>query len=298
MIVKIFCLIISILNANTFDSCLNNDHSANAWYDGQSFNSVNNVWNDKTLNNQNGIISGIINYFDGNDNTNSLYLNGQSSVYGGTSTQITFGNDIGDPNLYVRANHSVINLCKYNGNNKRRIIQGLTINSIFGHWGGMSGVDLNSNLVWMLQGSNLISFDKTTEVFVDHGSILSIPFQNYHSLYAQGSVLYQFDLTTTTPQCLMPDINHTLYHALHSDNLYWIILAIYVYFCCSKKTNMKITTFPILIILSSLFLMINGQIMTNFSSCLVNGHFANAWYDGESFDSINNLWNDKTSNNQ
>eukprot|EP01084_Bolivina_argentea_P034595 64045_1 len=35
-----------------------------------------------------------------------------------------------------------------------------------------------------------------------------------------------------------------------------------------------------------------------FDSCLTNGHFANAWYDGSSIDLVNNVWYDKTAYNQ
>eukprot|EP01084_Bolivina_argentea_P038157 70570_1 len=68
------------------------------------------------------------------------------------------------------------------------------------------GSNSNSNVVWILQETQLISFHKTTETFVDHGSFLGASFGtgNWGTLYAQtddilyagGGSIYQFNLTT------------------------------------------------------------------------------------------------------
>eukprot|EP01084_Bolivina_argentea_P034594 64043_1 len=85
------------------------DGSVAAWYDGESYDDKNNIWRDKTCNGQDATIKGVLNYFDGTDQTNPLYLKGKSSVYGTyDQTQITFGYASGDNNSYIRANHTLL----------------------------------------------------------------------------------------------------------------------------------------------------------------------------------------------
>eukprot|EP01084_Bolivina_argentea_P034591 64039_1 len=41
------------------------DGSVAAWYDGDSYDDINNIWRDKTCNGQDATIKGVLNYFDG-----------------------------------------------------------------------------------------------------------------------------------------------------------------------------------------------------------------------------------------
>ena len=119
--------------------CLNNGREIHAWYDGDSIDLSNDLWIDKSGNNNTGelVVNTGIQLFDGTDTSNTeLYLNGQPSVTGTYQTQITFNVELNP------AAHTVFNLAKYRIGSayKARILQGNTHNSLFGFWGARSGI--------------------------------------------------------------------------------------------------------------------------------------------------------------
>eukprot|EP01084_Bolivina_argentea_P180742 312248_1 len=67
-----------------------------AWYDGDSIDLANNMWNDKSGNDQNGLLTG--------ETFFSTSLNGEPVLNGDISDSVQFGN------LNVNAKHTVFNL--------------------------------------------------------------------------------------------------------------------------------------------------------------------------------------------
>eukprot|EP01084_Bolivina_argentea_P115678 205678_1 len=131
--------------------CSAKSNFISAWFDGYSFDMENKQWNDKSENNNIGIINGTgINIFNQLDLTNDLYLNLEPVVYGTISTEILFGSQ-----LNISINHTVFNLCKYRDGEqsiKSRIIQSADSNALFGHWNGLSGVAYEHG--WLTQYSS------------------------------------------------------------------------------------------------------------------------------------------------
>ena len=83
----IFYLLNQIITTigSSLEQCLNQGHEIHAWYDGASIDIANNLWRDKSGNNNTGIINDNtgIELFDGTNTFNSeLYLNGQPIVTG------------------------------------------------------------------------------------------------------------------------------------------------------------------------------------------------------------------------
>eukprot|EP01083_Nonionella_stella_P158431 515724_1 len=118
------------------------------WYDGDSIDIANNVWTDKSVNNNDGNIgvSTGIGVSDGTTETHELftYFN-KTAVYGETTTQITFNVDLHP------INHTVFNYCKYREvGQKYRIIQTGPENGCFGFWRG-SGQAFENN--WITDGN-------------------------------------------------------------------------------------------------------------------------------------------------
>eukprot|EP01084_Bolivina_argentea_P124823 221189_1 len=109
-----------------------------AWYDSDSVDIPNNRWIDK-IGGQDGTIKDAtgIDVFDGADNQNELYLNGQTIVSGTVKTRIEFGNA-----GFMAVDHTVFNLCKYRDNATRRdrILDAREYNGLYGFFGGVSGV--------------------------------------------------------------------------------------------------------------------------------------------------------------
>ena len=75
-----------------------------------------------------------IGLFDGSDNDDEKYLNGQSIVYGSRDTEIIFEIDI-------PPEHTIFSICKYisTGSSKGRIINAMDYNAPIGHHAGKSG---------------------------------------------------------------------------------------------------------------------------------------------------------------
>ena len=96
---------------NPIEQCLlNNDRKIHAWYDGSSIEIENNLWRDKSGNNNNGTIevSTGIELFDGTDTSNfELYLKNQPIVTGTYQSKISFNVQLNP------SNHTVFNLAKY-----------------------------------------------------------------------------------------------------------------------------------------------------------------------------------------
>ena len=120
-------------------TCLNNGREIHAWYDGDSIDLTNDLWIDKSGNNNTGemVVNTGIELFDGTDISNAeLYLNDQPIVTGTHQTQITFNVELNP------SRHTVFNLAKYRigSGYKARILQGNTHNSLFGFWNGRSGI--------------------------------------------------------------------------------------------------------------------------------------------------------------
>eukprot|EP01083_Nonionella_stella_P301623 1035835_1 len=107
------------------------------WYDGDSIDIANNVWTDKSVNNNDGSISVStgIGVSDGTTETHELFTHfNRIAVYGATTTQIEFNVDLHP------TNHTVIHYCKYrDSGTKQRILQATMEDSVFGFWGGLSG---------------------------------------------------------------------------------------------------------------------------------------------------------------
>eukprot|EP01084_Bolivina_argentea_P265606 450284_1 len=122
-----------------------------AWYDSDSIDIAGGAWTDK-IGGHDGVIvdaTGIA-VFDGADDQNELYLNGQTIVSGTYQTKIHFGNP-----SFMAADHTVFNLCKYreNSSHRQRILDALQYNALFGfHSGpnppnGYSGVAHEGNWI-------------------------------------------------------------------------------------------------------------------------------------------------------
>eukprot|EP01084_Bolivina_argentea_P180411 311702_1 len=149
-----------------------------ALYDGTSVDLTSGIWTDRSGNGNDGTITGSGgNTYDGLDMSDVLYLRDQEIFYGKPATHVEFP-------MTVTPRHSVINLCKYNGATKRRIVQSSANNIVFGFWGGKSGVAHYLN-TWLT--------DYNTDRFGDNW-VLSI--QSNTQYYANG-VKYS---TTTGPE--------------------------------------------------------------------------------------------------
>eukprot|EP01084_Bolivina_argentea_P265605 450278_1 len=101
-----------------------------AWYDSDSIDIAGGAWTDK-IGGHDGVIvdaTGIA-VFDGADDQNELYLNGQTIVSGTSATRIDFGNT-----PFMVPDHTVFNLCKYRDNaaKRGRILDALQYNALFG----------------------------------------------------------------------------------------------------------------------------------------------------------------------
>eukprot|EP01083_Nonionella_stella_P170426 579937_1 len=106
------------------------------WYDGDSIDIANNVWTDKSVNNNDGSISVStgIGVSDGTTESHELftYLN-KIAVYGDTTTEITFTD--------LQIDHTVFNYCKYRDSGaKGRILNAYPENGLFGFHQGKSGM--------------------------------------------------------------------------------------------------------------------------------------------------------------
>ena len=122
-----------------FSQCLNNGREIHAWYDGESIDLANDLWVDKSRNNNTGeiVVNTGIGLFDGTDTSNTeLYLNGQPSVTGTTQTQIVF-------NVAMNStSYTVLHLAKYRADpsTKHSILHGDPDNIQLGFWNTRSGV--------------------------------------------------------------------------------------------------------------------------------------------------------------
>eukprot|EP01083_Nonionella_stella_P276982 941626_1 len=107
-----------------------------AWYDGSSYDSTSGVWEDKTSNCLNNIRV-----------TKDLQKNiGSTYEYISGSSTSSFLIPVNIPNEYT-----LFHVCKYNGNNKRRIFNGRNVNWLSGFYGngvvGYSGIAYHENWI-------------------------------------------------------------------------------------------------------------------------------------------------------
>ena len=113
----------------TVSRCLSNDHSISAWYDGDSFNQYLNIWMDKSGNNNYGYIKDdnrLNIYQENTDATKEYWINDKAVISGRQSTEILFDIEINPENF------TVINLCRYGVNKKKRILQTTIDDVVFG----------------------------------------------------------------------------------------------------------------------------------------------------------------------
>eukprot|EP01084_Bolivina_argentea_P301232 519623_1 len=88
-----------------------------AMYDAHGVHLDSHTWVDRSGNENDGIITdsggGVFNDLD---TSNSLYFNDHPVFYGTPATHVSFP-------MTVTPRHTIINLCKYNGAIKKRIVQ-------------------------------------------------------------------------------------------------------------------------------------------------------------------------------
>ena len=127
---------------NNPGGCLSNDSLSQliGWFDGDSMNISNNVWENKSgskrdfIGGDDGIIKNAkdLEKVLETNSSKKLYLNGHPIVYGSQDTQITFG-------PIVSSEFTVINLCKYIDGSNGRILAGKITNTWFGHGWSQAG---------------------------------------------------------------------------------------------------------------------------------------------------------------
>ena len=188
-----------------------------------------------------------------------MYLNGESVVYGSTSSKVRFEPTIWD-------GHTVFNLCKYReSGTRRRIIQGESFDARFGFHSSKSGVGYFYN-GWLTQGS----YDRF--------------FRNW-VLSSQTADLYRAnkqDFTTSSRSysgSTRLTINQGYYSGETSD---WACAEIII-------MNKRISDNEILCIedylLDKYGLSRNETANINPGQCLNDTSKLVGWYDGDSFDS-------------
>jgi len=254
-----------------YDCLLNvNEHSPSAWYDGSSFDDV--LWQDQSGNGHHATVNGTLHYFDGDNASDPLYLNGQPWLFGGVNTTVTF------PTV-VTARHTVFNLCKYNGDVKRKILQGSTTNSWFGHYANQSGVAFEGNEWltlardrfgedWVLSAqqsgwyrANGIDFTVNS---VDRQRTVSIGRLQINAGFVEGE---SSDFACSEVLIFNDQL-------LEKDE----IGCIENYF--NEKYDLGLSVYE-------------QQRPPPFASCLSDGHSATAWYDSSSYLPEFYFWNEK-----
>ena len=306
-----------------FVQCLNNGREIHAWYDGLSIDLANNLWMDKSGNNNHGdIVNNTgIELFDGTDISNTeLYLNGQSIVTGTYQTKITFNVELNP------VTHTVFNLAKYRNtaSYKGRILQSSIYNSLFGFGGSKSGVAFYTYWItaqndrfgteWVLStqqqklyrgnaidltvtGTPHSGLTNTEKLMINSGKYgfwtsdfalsESIVFNEILDLWEIECIEYYFNdryLLSFTNNPTLPSISPTMRP--------------------TDQPTLEPTDRPSRSPLSgnethapSLYPSSNPTPTPQFIQCLNNGREIHAWYDGSSIDLANNSWIDKSGNN-
>eukprot|EP01084_Bolivina_argentea_P252171 423216_1 len=138
-------------------NCFNNSYySVAAWYVGSSVELNELEWKDISGNNRHASIDNIggAKWFNGSDNNNEFYSNGNSVFIGDNSTTITFNGG-----LELSETHTIFSVCKYqNIGTKNRIIQTESYDGIFGFNEGKSGVAME-NGIWITDNMDRFSND-------------------------------------------------------------------------------------------------------------------------------------------
>eukprot|EP01083_Nonionella_stella_P283100 963474_1 len=157
--------------------CLTTQTNMVAWYNSDSIDILNNKWTDKIGGQDGNIIAATgIAVFDGADDQNELYLNGQTIVSGTSATRIDFGNT-----PFMVPDHTVFNLCKYRDNaaKRGRILDAKLFNGLYGFWWGKSGMAHETG--WITQdtqsefGDNWVLSSQRLDLYRGNGIVLSLP---------------------------------------------------------------------------------------------------------------------------
>eukprot|EP01083_Nonionella_stella_P158433 515727_1 len=235
------------------------------WYDGDSIDIANNVWTDKSVNNNDGNIgvSTGIGVSDGTTETHELFTHfNRIAVYGATTTQIEFNVDLHP------TTHTVIHYCKYrDSGTKQRILQATMEDSVFGFWGGLSG-----------QAYEYSAF--ITDGVTDHFGSEWVLSAQQRDLYRGNGIDLTVNPTGTFQVTQTLDINKGFKPEKSSD---WACTEIII-------INQKIPLDDIICIENYLLEKYSHNPL---QSC-VDPSIIDGWYDGDSIDIAGNVWKDKS----
>ena len=121
-----FIVCIMVEKGNTcFFNDLESSGSIISWFDGDSFDSTTNIWNDKISGNPSAIIGGSgIEKLENLATDNENYLNNKPVIYGSTSTNIEFP-------VILPPSGTSISICRYqNSGTSGRIMNAQSFNGV------------------------------------------------------------------------------------------------------------------------------------------------------------------------